>query len=331
METAKKIMHQKDESSKASGVVVPIRTYKPASVVAMTAMLQAEATVGKGKALVTVTISPELAASVLEQCNLGNRPIRRGNLAAWTEAMSDGRWGDSVLIFGVVDGVLRIGDAQHRLLAQKQSGTTQTYAVWAYADADEFQSAVRRVDAKGSARNVRDLLVIEGHMTAGHGHIAEAAINKMVAFDGTAKAGTSLDLESRLLYAERYLRSLAWAVTQIPPRTFKPAIVAGLVFTHAKDPKSTEDLVARVVAGDGLRAQTPEHTFALNKESLNCARSGPECRRAIATVMRLVSDHKDGRKTSKTITVICQPTQDAVIRYAGKKAWAIVEADAKRG
>lgn len=329
MEPSKKIVNQMVNGSKP-GAVVPMRTYKPKTVADLSAVFQGEAAVGKGKALVTVTFSAELANEVLEKCNHGNRPIRRGNLAAWTQAMSDGRWGDSTLIFGLFDGVLRIGDAQHRMLAQKGSGTEQTYAVWVYTDDDEFQSAVRRVDSKGSARNVRDLLVIEGLMTAGHGQFAEAALNKMVMFDGTNRNGVTTDLETRLVYAERRIKSLLWVVSGIPTRTFKPSVLGALVFAHSKDPKATEELIQRVVAGDGLRAQTAEHTFALNKESLNCARSAAECRRAMATVLRLVSDHKEGRRVARKVEVMCQATRDAVERYAGKTAWSILESDKKR-
>lgn len=326
MDQAKKIVHQNSSDSKTAQVV-PLRSYAPRTIQELFSILSDEAMVGKGKALVRVTITAQLAGELLASCNHGNRPIKGPNLAAYMAAMRDKRWGDSALIFAIIDGVLRIGDGQHRLRAQLETGTTQSYGMWVYSDPDEFKAAVRYVDARGAARNVRDLLVIEGLMSAGHAQYAEGALNTMVWFDGTQQRGVALDLDTRMSLAERRAKSLSYVASDIPPRTFRPWVLGALAFAYAKDPKATASMVAAATSAEGLVAGTAAHTFALMKESMNGAKKPSEKRRAMAITLRLVRDFAAGRKTSKRVDVHCDATFEAVKRYAGDRALDLLKAD----
>ena len=326
METTKKIVQHNSDNSKR-GQVVPLRTYTPRSADDLRAVLLAEAEVGRGKALANVSISAAVAAALIQDCNHGNRPVKTPMLNSYTAAMREDRWGDSAIILGALEDGLRIGDGQHRLKAQVETGTTQTYGVWVYTDQDDFQAAVRRVDARGNARNVRDLLVIEGTMPAGDGMYAEGALNTMVWFDGTMQRGTALDLDTRMSYAERRIKSLAFVASDIPKRMFRPWILGALAFSHHKDAKATIALVDAATAIDGLKAGSAAHTLAYLKEQLNAARKPSEKRRAMAIVMRLVHDFSLDRKTAKKIAAQCDATYAAVKRYAGERALVLLKAD----
>lgn len=326
MEQATKIMNLNLSDIKP-GQVVPLRSYVPRTVEELRAVLADESSVGKGKALVRVNVTAQLAGELIEFCNHGNRPIKAPNLAAYMAAMRDKRWGDSSLILGLVDGSLCVGDGQHRLRAQQETGTTQAYGMWVYSDPDDFKAAVRYVDARGAARNVRDLLVIEGLMSAGHAQYAEGALNTMVWFDGTQQRGVALDLDTRMNLAERRAKSLAYVASDIPPRTFRPWVLGALAFAYAKDPKATAAMVAAATAAEGLQAGNAAHTFALMKETLNGAKKPSEKRRAMAATLRLVSDYANKRKTAKNVATQCDPTYEAVRRYAGDRAVDLLKAD----
>lgn len=324
----KKRMTQDKTEDKRGGQVVPMRTYQVRTAEAFAQVLQREAAVGNGRAIVHMTINKPLAEQILERCNVGNRPLRRPNVERYATAMASGRWGDSTLMFGLIDGALRIGDAQHRLHALIASCTEQAFDVRVYTDPDEFAAAARRCDERGAARTLRDLLVIEGVADAGHGQRMEPAANYMMKFDGSW-GKQAPDNETRMDYALRKIRSLSWAAT-LPRGAFRPHVLGALTFCHVKDARSAEGFAAMVVAGEGLAKGMPAHTLLQLKEGLNLASGEADKRRAMATVIRIFDDFRNGRKTKSRVEIMCDLTQAAVERVVNRRAWEALEAISKR-
>lgn len=69
-------------------------------------------------------VTPEVAKSILENCNTNNRPIKRNNVDFLVREMKNGSWHfDGSPIRFLQDGTL--ADGQHRLLAIVESGVPQ--------------------------------------------------------------------------------------------------------------------------------------------------------------------------------------------------------------
>lgn len=335
------------ESVKSTGPTQPIRrdgravttaprsdrnTLRPSTLEQLTDQLLGEAIPNRGRALVQIIVSAALANALVGQCNLGNRPVRPNMRLQFATAMNEDRWGDSNLIFGVIDGSVQIGDGQHRLMAQADTGTTQNYAAWVYTDADEFKAAVRRVDSRGSARSVADLLVINGNLSQQKARTAETVANFMMQFDGTVQPRRAPDLESRFAYCETRVPGLEFAIASTAKQVgFKPWARAAIAFAYGKERKATTEFVERIVSKENLRAGMPEHTFLKQQDKLMAAKSPADKRRACAVVLRLIHESAIGSRTTRTnVRVDSDETMAAVERFAGKRAAAQLKADHKR-
>jgi hypothetical protein len=102
------------------------------------------------------TITPDMAAEILENHNNHNRPLNRERVRLYTRELQEGRWKQTHQGIALAeDGTLL--DGQHRLAAIRESGIPVAMPVGYGLDAD----AQRTMD-QGRGRTLGDTLTAEG-------------------------------------------------------------------------------------------------------------------------------------------------------------------------
>ena len=132
----------------------------------------------------TKTITPDVAAKMLERNFDGNRKIRPTYVNALANAMLDGEFvgmNGQTIVIGADDG--RLYDGQHRLTAIVQSGTTQKMMV---AYVDDGEKAYRTIDA-GTPRKASDFIDAPNR-----NHVAAVAKFMLCIEQGTAPLATTM-------------------------------------------------------------------------------------------------------------------------------------------
>lgn len=112
----------------------------------------------KGVCLYLVTITPDLAARMVEHSNIDNRKTRQGKVAEFVRYIQRGDW----MIKGTIEFLEngRIHDGQHRLKAVAAAGTPATFLVQILPD-HESSKASQFTDI-GVPRNLADYLHFNG-------------------------------------------------------------------------------------------------------------------------------------------------------------------------
>lgn len=109
--------------------------------------------------LVTVNITPAIAQQWLDEWNIDNRPVSKGNVAKLASMIRDGLW----LLSGepITFSARRLIQGQHRLLAIIEAGiAVQSVVVWNAPDA-----AYDILD-QGRRRTAGDVIAARGHTNA---------------------------------------------------------------------------------------------------------------------------------------------------------------------
>lgn len=106
-------------------------------------------------------ITPEMAADILDHVNTHNRPVNHHTLAKYTVEMREGRWHDLIgePISFDKEGTLLNG--QHRLMAIRDSGKTQTLTVLS-----GLETATQDAMDAGAIRQAGQQLALRGWKNA---------------------------------------------------------------------------------------------------------------------------------------------------------------------
>jgi hypothetical protein len=92
--------------------------------------------------LSVITITPEIAARFLA-VNLGNRQLRRGNVAYWRSAIIGNAVSlthQGIAIAGTIEDPIRLIDGQHRLAAIVETGISVDFVVCENAPLESFKN-----------------------------------------------------------------------------------------------------------------------------------------------------------------------------------------------
>lgn len=111
-----------------------------------------------GLQLYLTTCTPELAAAILESCNVDNRKVRQQKIREFAAYMKRGDWLVKSMLEFLESG--RLHDGQHRLLACVESGVTIPLLVQVMPDAKSSLS--NQFTDIGAVRTLADFLHFEG-------------------------------------------------------------------------------------------------------------------------------------------------------------------------
>lgn len=204
------------------------------------------------------TITPEMAAELLEMSDLSNRKLRPHVVNRYAADMTEGRWmltGEPIIVNGTT-----LINGHHRLTACVQSGTPFTSAVFRGAD----RSVYNVVDS-GLARTTGDVLAHAGHANA---NIVAAAVRLVLGY----RSNTLYDAHSWAVAAnrltmqdeaesnrERYQKAVNIGIN-VRKEGFNPSALAAfavLLGEHVQDDDRALEFGRSLVAGVGLDAGDP--------------------------------------------------------------------------
>ncbi len=112
----------------------------------------------KGLCVYLATITPALAARIVDNCNVDNRKTRQGKVAEFARYMERGDW----MVKGTLEFLEsgRIHDGQHRLKAVVAAGVPASFLVQILPDKDSSQAS--QFTDIGVPRNLADYLHFQG-------------------------------------------------------------------------------------------------------------------------------------------------------------------------
>lgn len=198
-------------------------------------------------------ITPQLAKLWLEK-NTSNRPISENTVTFYANEMSRGRWHETNQGIGFFkDGTL--ADGQHRLNAVIVSGMTVKMQVTRGMD----QGAMTGIDG-GKKRTAADHLHI--HYGISNANAFAACARQIVStFFGYQNFPLSAEvLHPVIKYYEADMAKVIPAVAGFRPAT-RAWVHACIVIARHRHPEIIDELLAGFSTGEGLRVNTPAHTF----------------------------------------------------------------------
>lgn len=254
--------------------------------------------------MVTVTISPELAQGVLDAWRQAptvatsgtNRKLQKAKVAKFAKDQRAGDFEDGrEIIFGVFDdGTVLLGDGQHRLSAQVQSGATASYCATIARTRDHFNQLVTKVVDQGGARSSADIISIDGEVPLPHSPLAASILVAMVRFAGF---GNQLTHSERIRYFKQHgseIRHVLELVTATRPMRFRAHVLAALAFAYRKFPEATDLLIEAVMGSGAEMADGIELEFRNAVPLFNQSKQAKSKDRDMGRVLRVIYDaHED--------------------------------------
>lgn len=210
-----------------------------------------------------VLITPALAEHILSISNVGNRSLRGTRVAAYAEAMIEGRWKLTAQGISIArDGTLNNG--QHRLYAVIRAGVAVSMNVTFGEDRGVFD-----ILDTGANRSASDTLGIVGHKNTAN--LAASARVLMLIDNGTPTSNASFgnDVIKAWVQSHPALEAYTANGTSIGRKlkTSQAGVTAALylIGTRSRHAKHLPDFVALLADGAGLTKRGPILTL---RESL---------------------------------------------------------------